>query len=206
MLIQALQPRRRVGGIADDAVEETAAAAGVSDIDIAIVKSDARGEVPRSVSLRELLDDVADFDRGVHSLAASRGRANRGNPGAHDHVGTKLHHIDTMTLEYPSESFEIFIHKHGQFARRFGFRERDKVGHIRRQARSEYDSVQRRGIDPGLAQIPYDVLRKVIADGLGQAPLFAPLEQVLAHQADQSAPAVAERTPASRAAARHRRR
>src|SRR4029078_642404 len=59
MLVQAFQPRRGIRGIAHDTVKEATPAAGMPDIDIAVLESDPRIEVARSTFLREPCDDLA---------------------------------------------------------------------------------------------------------------------------------------------------
>ena len=53
MLVQALQPRGGVRRVADDAVQKAASAAGVPDIDVAVLESDPRLEVTRTMLLAQ---------------------------------------------------------------------------------------------------------------------------------------------------------
>ena len=130
MPVQALQPRGSVGCVADDAVEEVPTSASVPNIHVAVLQPHAWSEVTRSMLLRKARDDFADFDRRFHPLAANCGRAGRRDPGAHDHVGAKLHDVDAVALQRLRQRIEIFIHEHRELVRGLKLCERNEIRHV----------------------------------------------------------------------------
>ncbi len=151
MLVQTFQPCCGVRRVADDAVQKPASASGVSHVNVAIMQSHPRLEMARTMLLSKTRDDISHFNCRVHSLVTNGWRANGSDPSTHNHVGAKLHHVDIVALQRLRQGIEICVHKNSQLLRGFRFSQRDKVGHIGRQASPEHNAIERSGVDLPLA-------------------------------------------------------